>query len=76
MVDLDRGVERLATPEEIAEGIVAQTLDEYNQKESSMTNYDRNQKTNRSTPRRTEGSTRREPSRAQGNERQGRPRGG
>ncbi len=32
VVDLERGVERQATPEEIAEGIVAATLDEYNQR--------------------------------------------
>lgn len=32
VVDLDRGVERPATPEEIADGVIAQTLDEYNQR--------------------------------------------
>jgi hypothetical protein len=32
VVDLNRGVERLATPEEIAEGVVAATLEEFNER--------------------------------------------
>jgi hypothetical protein len=32
VVDLERRVERLATSEEIADGIVAETIDQYNEK--------------------------------------------
>jgi hypothetical protein len=35
VVDLEKGVERPASPEEIAGGILAQTLDEYNQRRAA-----------------------------------------
>jgi hypothetical protein len=35
VVDLEKGVERRATPEEIADGIVAQTLDEYTKRRAA-----------------------------------------
>lgn len=35
VVDLEKGVERQATPKEINEGIIAQTLDEYTQRKSA-----------------------------------------
>jgi hypothetical protein len=35
VVDLEKGVERTATPEETASGIVAHTLDEYTQRRAA-----------------------------------------
>jgi hypothetical protein len=35
VVDLERGIERLPTPEELASGLQAATLDEFNERKAS-----------------------------------------